>query len=76
MRWVSDGYGNRERGRGRGRGRTLELGEGLGGGELVALDDFAWVEAHDEELLGLLEHLAGEDHDAVCCVSHLREILC
>ena len=51
--------------------RTFEFGESPGGCELVAFDDFTWVKAHDQEVFGFLEHLPGEDHDAVGSIPHL-----
>ena len=51
--------------------RTLELLLRLDGRHLVALDDLARVEAEDEQLLGLLEQLAGKDDDLVRRVAHL-----
>jgi hypothetical protein len=53
-------------------GRTFKVLERLGTGELVALDDLTRMETHDEEVLGALEELAGEDDHGVRRVAHLR----
>ena len=53
-------------------GRTLEFRKGLLRCKLVSLDDLAWMQIHDEQLLSLLEHLSREDHHAVSRVSHLQ----
>lgn len=52
-------------------GRTLELLPGLLGGHFEAEDDLARMHAHDEQVNGPLEKLAGKDEDKVGVVAVL-----
>lgn len=41
----------------------------------VALDDFGGVQAHAQQVLCILQQLAGKAHDQVCAVAHLVVLL-
>ena len=68
------GWQNREKNRneGRDKARTFEFREALRNSELVALDDLARMEAHNEQMLGLFEELARDDDHCVRRIAHLH----
>ena len=55
-------------------GHTFKFREGLHPGELIPLDDFTWVQSHDQKMFCLFQEFAGEYQHRIRRVSHLPRL--